>query len=77
MTLKEVAEMMCGMSADASYELIAFPGDRKRIDIGDYYADTRLIEAELGWKPQIDLAEGLRRTIDFYRENSTYYWDAS
>jgi len=76
-TLKEVAEMMCGMSEDASYELIPFPSDRKRIDIGDYYADTRLIEAELGWKPQIDLAEGLRRTIDFYRENSTYYWDAS
>jgi UDP-glucose 4-epimerase len=76
-TLKEVAEMMCGMSANASYELIPFPGDRKRIDIGDYYADTRLIESELGWKPQIDLAEGLSRTVDYYRTNSSYYWDAT
>jgi dTDP-glucose 4,6-dehydratase/UDP-glucose 4-epimerase len=76
-TLKEVAELMCAMSAGSSYELIPFPGDRKRIDIGDYYADTRLIESELGWTPQIDLAEGLRRTIEYYRANSTDYWDAS
>ncbi len=75
-TLKEVAELMCEMSADASYELIPFPVDRKRIDIGDYYADTSLIESELGWVPQVELAEGLRRTVEYYRANSSEYWDA-
>lgn len=76
-SLREVAEMMTAMSPEASFELIAFPDDRKRIDIGDYYADTRLIESELGWTPRVGLAEGLRRTVEFYRENSSYYWDAS
>jgi dTDP-glucose 4,6-dehydratase/UDP-glucose 4-epimerase len=75
--LSRVAEMMCSLSPGSSFELVPFPGDRKRIDIGDYYADTRLVEEKLGWRPQIDLAEGLRRTVDFYRANSSYYWDAS
>jgi len=76
-TLRSLAELMCSMVEGSTFELIPFPSDRKRIDIGDYYADTRLIQAELGWRPQIGLAEGLSRTIDFYRENSEFYWEAS
>ena len=34
----------------------AFPPDRKRIDIGDYYADDRLIRQTLGWEPRVSLA---------------------
>jgi dTDP-glucose 4,6-dehydratase len=30
--------------------------------------DISLASAELGWTPQVDLADGLRRTIDWFRE---------
>jgi dTDP-glucose 4,6-dehydratase len=30
--------------------------------------DIALARAELGWTPQVDLADGLRRTIDWFRE---------
>ncbi|MFN8530015.1 MAG: NAD-dependent epimerase/dehydratase family protein [Anaerolineae bacterium] len=51
----------------------SFPADRKRIDIGDYYADDRLIRTALGWQPRVALLEGLRRTLDYYRTAQNHY----
>jgi UDP-glucose 4-epimerase len=57
-----------------SYRIIPFPPDRKPIDIGDYYADYRLIRGKLGWQPRVALREGLARTLAFYREFKEHYW---
>ena len=72
--LKELAKMMTDLVPGSSYQLIPFPEDRKRIDIGDYFADTTLISQSLGWSPSIDLADGLARTVDYYREHGPAYW---
>lgn len=72
-TLRDLATMLIGLEDGASFDLVAFPEDRKAIDIGDYYADHSLIERELGWRPQVGLADGLRRTLDFYREHGAQY----
>ena len=37
-------------TAAASTGSMPFPADRKAIDIGDYYADFRLIASSLGWR---------------------------
>lgn len=36
-------------------------------DVPATYASSRRIAEVLGWRPQVSLKEGLRRTIDFYR----------
>ncbi|HWO94599.1 MAG TPA: GDP-mannose 4,6-dehydratase, partial [Dehalococcoidia bacterium] len=36
-------------------------------DVDAYWASPEKITAELGWRAEIDLAEGLRRTVDFFR----------
>jgi dTDP-glucose 4,6-dehydratase len=36
-------------------------------------ADNRLARELVGWVPQVTLEEGLRRTIDWFRENSAGY----
>jgi UDP-glucose 4-epimerase len=56
------------------YRLVPFPVDKKRIDIGDYYADYSKIQRTLGWQPQVGLREGLRRTVAFYVEYGDHYW---
>lgn len=53
---------------------IDFPADQKTIDIGDYYGDDSRFRNATGWKPTIDLDEGLRRTVEFYREHRSDYW---
>lgn len=74
-SLETLAQLVCDSVPGARYELVPFPVERKKIDIGDYYADTTLIERELGWKPEISLAEGIGRTIDYYKRNFTHYWN--
>ena len=74
-SLKELAEMLMRISGSGRYQLIPFPQDRKAIDIGDYYSDFVKIESTLGWSPQITLADGLKSTLDYYRQNRAHYWD--
>lgn len=73
--LKDTAELLIKINKNGIYELVPFPEDRKKIDIGDYYADYRKIRAKIGWQPQILLTEGLRRTINYYYEFGKYYWE--
>lgn len=66
-TLRELAVLLVKISADGEFQVHEFPDDRKRIDIGDYYADDRRIRSELGWTPQVNLEEGLNLSLDYYR----------
>ena len=75
LSLKELAEMLVGLHAGGEYRLVPFPGERKRIDIGSYYADFGRIADRLGWRPRVSLREGLARTLAFYAENAGRYWD--
>jgi UDP-glucose 4-epimerase len=72
--LRDLAALLIDINGGGSFEIVPFPPDRKAIDIGDYYADYRLIQGRLGWRPKVPLREGLRRTLEFYRREREYYW---
>jgi UDP-glucose 4-epimerase len=71
---RDLAALMVQMNGGGDYRIIPFPPDRKPIDIGDYYADYRKISDILGWQPRVNLREGLRQTLEFYREHKEHYW---
>lgn len=50
-----------------------FPADRAPIDIGSYAADDRAFRTATGWAPRIDLDEGLRRSLAWYRPRLADY----
>lgn len=66
-TLTELAEALIGVAASGRFENKEFPVERKRIDIGDYFADDRLFRRVTGWAPRINLSEGLAQTVAYYR----------
>jgi UDP-glucose 4-epimerase len=68
---------MTGLGWPGTIERLAFPADRKAIDIGDYYGDHSLVRGDLGWDPQVSLREGLERSLAFYREHRDRYWAPS
>ena len=72
-SLKDLADLLVELNSGSEYVVRTFPPDRKRIDIGDYYANYNLIRSELGWAPQVPLQEGLAQTLAFYRRHLEKY----
>ena len=72
-SLMELAETIVEANGGGTYEIRAFPPERKRIDIGDFLTDDRRFRMLAGWHPRISLAEGLRRSLDYYRRCLTNY----
>lgn len=70
----DLTELLIEAAGSGSYSLIPWPPERKVIDIGDVYSSYKKIEHALGWKPRVAMAEGLRRTIEFYMREGDYYW---
>ena len=73
-TLKELADLLVEVNGgEGRYEVRSFPTNRKRIDIGDYYADFTSISETLGWQPRVHLREGLALTLKFFRQELQNY----
>jgi UDP-glucose 4-epimerase len=72
-SLHDVANLLVKLNGTGSFESRAFPVERKRIDIGDYYADDTRLRTELGWIPRVNLETGLALTVSYYRDNLLRY----
>src|SRR3989344_1447027 len=73
-SLREFAEMLQKL-CPFKLETVPFPEDRKRIDIGDYYATYEKFNRATGWAPKIDLEKGLKSTAEYFRKNINKYLD--
>jgi len=71
--LIDLADLLIEINGSGSYELVSFPEDRKRIDIGDYHGDYHKIKNDLGWEPKVDLREGLTLALAYYRQHLQHY----
>jgi UDP-glucose 4-epimerase len=72
-TLRQLAELLVEINGRGSFHVRPFPPDRRKIDIGDYYADDRLVRRELGWRPRTDLRTALSDTLAFYGRELRFY----
>ena len=72
-SLRDLAKTLIAVAGQGSYTIKAFPADRKKIDIGDYYSDGRLIAKKLGWKPHTTIRQSLDQTVAYYRKELKYY----
>ncbi|HXH89125.1 MAG TPA: NAD-dependent epimerase/dehydratase family protein [Gaiellaceae bacterium] len=73
-SLLDLAQRLVALNGGGAYELVPFPSDRLAIDIGDYFADSSKLEQRLGWLPEVDLDEGLSRTLKYFRAHGERYW---
>jgi len=67
LSLRDLAAQLIALAPCARFEIKAFPEERRKIDIGDYYSDDSAIRATLGWTPRVAVGEGLARTLDYFR----------
>jgi UDP-glucose 4-epimerase len=67
------AFLLVEVNGSGEFTVKRFPGDRKKIDIGDFYADHSLITEKLGWRPRVSVRTALARTLAYYRKELSHY----
>jgi nucleoside-diphosphate-sugar epimerase len=72
-TLRELAELLVELNGGGRFVAKTYPADRKKIDIGDFYADYGRIAEKLGWRPRTSLRTALARTLAYYRREFRHY----
>lgn len=70
--LLEIARILA-REGGGDVRLKPFPEGHKAIDIGSFSTDNSFIREMLGWEPEVQFAEGARRTLAYYRENREKY----
>jgi UDP-glucose 4-epimerase len=73
----DLVDLMIRTAGSGRVRCVEWPPEKKAIDIGDFYADSSKIRGVLEWQPVTPLAEGLRRTFDFYRAHFDQYVPAT
>ena len=71
--LRDLVTLLLDVAGGGRSTLVPFPPDRKRIDIGDFYADITKAKALLGWEPTVPLRQGLEETVAYYRRYGPHY----
>jgi UDP-glucose 4-epimerase len=79
LALREVAAMLAAAALAVGcpatrVEFTPFPEERRRIDIGSYFADDRKLRAWCGWSPRTSFERGAAVTLAYYvrRQDSPY-----
>ena len=72
-SLLELVGLLLEVAGQGGYELVPFPEERKKIDVGDVYADAKKAREVLGWAPRTPLREGLARTVAYYQQHKEHY----
>ena len=72
-SLLEIARMTAAAGgAGTQVGTVPWPGELAAIDIGSFHGDYSKAKRVLGWEPTITFAEGIARTVAFYRERPWY-----
>ncbi len=74
---RELTKLLVEVAGSGRVEYVDWPPEQKAIDIGSFYADSTKFKRATGWSPNVAVAEGLRRTVAFYRQHFDRYVDAA
>ncbi len=70
---RDLVELLIATAGAGHVRYVEWPEEKKKIDIGSFYSDSTRFQEATGWRPTVQLAEGLARTLAFYREHREHY----
>ncbi|MCL4847082.1 MAG: NAD-dependent epimerase/dehydratase family protein [Acidobacteria bacterium] len=70
---RDLVTLLIDVAGTGRMRFVEWPPDKKAIDIGSFYSDSTRFRTTAGWRPRVALAEGLARTIVYYREHFARY----
>ena len=72
-SIRDLTSLLLRVAGSGSVAYIEWPADKKAIDIGDFYSESRKFRRATGWQPAVSLPDGLQRTVAFYRKHLDRY----
>jgi UDP-glucose 4-epimerase len=73
LSLSAIATAVVDAAGTGALEHAPWPPDRDAIDIGSYFGDSSKAKRLLGWEPRTAFADGIARTLAFYRNRAAWY----
>ena len=73
LSLGAIADAVVAAAGAGRVEHVPWPPDRDAIDIGSYFGDSSKAKRMLGWEPRTAFADGIARTVAFYRARASWY----
>jgi UDP-glucose 4-epimerase len=70
---RDLTTLLVETAGAGRVDYIAWPPEKKAIDIGSFYADSSKFRRATGWTPTVSLRDGLASTLAYYRANYDYY----
>jgi UDP-glucose 4-epimerase len=70
---RDLVELMIRIAGAGRFRCTPWPPEKQAIDIGDFYSDSSKICSTLGWQATTKLADGLKRTFEYYRAHFDRY----
>jgi nucleoside-diphosphate-sugar epimerase len=75
-SIRELAERLGRLMGHDSIDIRVDERRLRRLDIELFQCDPTKIHEATGWKPKVELEEGLRRTVDwFLAHGSRWIWE--
>jgi len=72
---RELVALLIRTAGSGTVRFVEWPDEKRRIDIGSFYSDSSKFQRVTGWRPTVSLADGLARTLAYYREHFSKYVD--
>lgn len=72
-SFKKMAEIVIGTVKSGKIVHVPWPETYVNVETGDYISDIGKISGLLGWRPKVDLEEGIARTYAFYKKYHSHY----
>jgi UDP-glucose 4-epimerase len=70
---RDLAARLVAVAGSGRCRHVEWPAEKRAIDIGSCYIDSTRIEEVLGWRPSVELDDGLTRTLAYYRDALPHY----
>ncbi|MEL6402832.1 MAG: NAD-dependent epimerase/dehydratase family protein [Chloroflexota bacterium] len=71
----ELADTLIDAAQSGRWSFAPFSPERAAQEPGHFYADISKIQRLTNWHPSTSLADGLSKTVAYYRQHKEHYWE--
>ena len=68
--LIDIAKKVIELCNSGRFKAVPFPKEIIKFELGSFYFNISMANKEFGWKPKINLDEGIKRTINFIKNQN-------